>query len=33
METEISLLFSQQPATGPCTEPDASNPHPPILIS
>jgi hypothetical protein len=27
MEHEGSLLRLQEPATGPCPEPDASNPH------
>jgi len=29
MEPEISLLFSQDTATGPYPEPDESNPNPP----
>jgi len=33
MEPEISLSFSQEHATGPCPEPDASSPHPHTLRS
>jgi hypothetical protein len=33
MEPECSLPFLQEPATGPYPEPDASNPHIPILFS
>jgi hypothetical protein len=29
METESSFPYSQQPATGPYTEPDESSPHHP----
>jgi hypothetical protein len=32
MEPEGSLSCSQQPANGPCPEPDESNPHPQILF-
>jgi hypothetical protein len=32
METEGSLLCSQEPSTGPHPEPDQSNPHHPISI-
>jgi hypothetical protein len=32
MESEGSLPYSQEPATGPCPEPDASSPHPPTLF-
>jgi hypothetical protein len=32
MESEGSLPCSQQPATGPCPKPDASNPQIPILF-
>jgi len=32
MEPEGSLLFSQEFATGPCHEPDESNPHPRTLL-
>jgi hypothetical protein len=32
MEPEGSLPCSQQPATGPCPEPDDSSPHPPYCI-
>jgi hypothetical protein len=32
METEGSLPCSQDPATGPYTEPDESNPHLPTLL-
>jgi hypothetical protein len=31
MESKGSLLHSQEPITGPCTEPDESSPHSPIL--
>jgi hypothetical protein len=33
METECSLPYSQEPAIGPSTEPDESNPHTPSLCS
>jgi hypothetical protein len=32
MEPEGSLPCSQQPATGPYTKPDESDPHPPTLF-
>jgi hypothetical protein len=32
MELEGSLLCSQESATGPYLEPDASSPHPPNLF-
>jgi len=32
MESKGSLPFSQQPATGPCPEPDESSPHRPTLF-
>jgi hypothetical protein len=32
MEPEGSLPFSQEPDTGPCPEPDQSNPYHPILF-
>jgi hypothetical protein len=32
MEPESSLPSSQQPATGPCPEPDESSPHLPTLF-
>jgi hypothetical protein len=27
IEPEVSLPWSQEPAAGPCTEPDESSPH------
>jgi hypothetical protein len=33
METEVSLLCSQNPTTGPYSEPDGSSPRPLSLIS
>jgi hypothetical protein len=33
MEPEDSLPCSQEPATGPYTEPDESNPHPPTYMT
>jgi hypothetical protein len=33
MEPDGSLPYLQQPATGPCPEPDASSPHLPTLFS
>jgi hypothetical protein len=32
MEPEISLTYSQEPATGPYPEPDESKSNPPILF-
>jgi hypothetical protein len=32
MKTEGSLSCSQEPATGPYSEPDESNAHPPTLF-
>jgi hypothetical protein len=32
MDPEVSLLFSQEPATGPYPEPDAFSPQPPTLF-
>jgi len=32
MEPEGSLQCSQQPTTGPCSEPDESSPDPPTLF-
>jgi hypothetical protein len=32
MELEGSLLWSQEPATGPCPEPDAPFPNRPTLF-
>jgi len=32
MEPEGSVLCSQEPATGPCYEPDESNPQLPTLF-
>jgi hypothetical protein len=32
MEPNISLLCSQEPATGPCPEPNESGSHPPTLF-
>jgi hypothetical protein len=32
MKPEVSLPYSQEPATGPYPELDESNPHSPILL-
>jgi hypothetical protein len=32
MEPEGLLSYSQEPATGPCPEPDESSPHLPTLF-
>jgi hypothetical protein len=32
MESEVSLLCSQEPSTDPYPEPDESNPYQPILF-
>jgi hypothetical protein len=32
MEPKDSVPCSQEPATGPCPEPDESTPHPPTLF-
>jgi hypothetical protein len=32
MEPECSLLCLQEPATGPCPEPDESSPYNPVLF-